>query len=69
MKRTIYTIAFMAAALCCLASCDDEAHEDEIGVAVAIGWQDADDKDTEVDDIRLWMYNANTTSNLMQQSK
>jgi len=51
----------MAAALCCLASCDDEAHEEEIGVAVAIGWQDADDKDTEVDDIRLWMYNADGT--------
>lgn len=48
----------MAAALLGLAACNDDAHEDEIGVAVAIGWQDADDAGTEVDDIRLWMYNA-----------
>lgn len=44
-----------------LASCDDDAHEQETGTGVTLTWQDPENEDTPVSDIRLWMYTADGT--------
>ncbi len=38
------------------AACDNDPHEGERGLAIALGWQDEADEDTSVSDLRLWIY-------------
>ncbi len=38
------------------AACDNDPHEGERGLAIALGWQDESDKGTPIDDLRLWIY-------------
>lgn len=50
--RYMFAIAIMALP----ASCDDDAHKDERGVAIALSWQDEADQGTAINDILLWIY-------------
>lgn len=40
-------------------SCDNDPHEGEHGLAIALGWQDEADKGTVINDLRLWIYKEN----------
>lgn len=42
-------------------SCVNEEHGDERGLSVALTWQDPTDKETEVKDVRQWIYAADGT--------
>ena len=46
--------------VCLLTGCGHDAHdgEDDSGLSVFLSWQEQADKDTEVKDIRLWIFNA-----------
>ena len=45
---------------CLLASCDHDVHdgEDEGSLSVSLAWADEADQDTEVKDVKLWIFNA-----------
>ncbi len=61
MKTTyLYIIRCMLtmAVLSYFAACDNDPHEGERGLAIALGWQDESDKGTPIDDLRLWIYKA-----------
>ncbi len=38
------------------AACDNDPHEGERGLAIALGWKDEADEGTSVSDLRLWIY-------------
>lgn len=40
-------------------SCDNDPHEGEHGLAIALGWLDEADKGTNISDLRLWIYKEN----------
>ncbi len=49
---------------CLLASCDHDVHDAarESGLSVSLAWADQADRGTEVNDVRLWLFNADTGS-------
>lgn len=49
---------------CLLASCDHDVHdgEDEGGLSVSLTWADEADQGTDVNDVKLWIFNANDGS-------
>lgn len=49
---------------CLLTSCDHDVHDDkeESGLSVSLIWADEADQDTEVKDVKLWIFNANDGS-------
>ncbi len=49
---------------CLLASCDHDVHdgEDEGGLSVSLTWADETDQGTEVNDVKLWIFNADDGS-------
>ena len=49
---------------CLLASCDHNVHdgEDEGGLSVSLTWADEADQGTEVNDVKLWIFNADDGS-------
>ena len=49
---------------CLLASCDHDVHSDEEegGLSVSLTWADEADQDTEVKDVKLWIFNADDGS-------
>ena len=49
---------------CLLASCDHDVHdgEDEGGLSVSLTWADEADQGTEVNDVKLWIFNADDGS-------
>ena len=49
---------------CLLASCDHNVHdgEDEGGLSVSLTWADEADQGTEVNDVKLWIFNADNGS-------
>lgn len=61
--KNIYRCLFLliGCVLPALTSCSDDIHEGEIGVNVALMWQDDEDAGTPISDIRLWMYSADGT--------
>lgn len=65
MKTTIKNIyavfLLVGCALPALTSCSDDIHEGEIGVNVALMWQDEEDAGTPISDVRLWMYTTDGT--------
>ena len=50
--------------LCLLASCDHDVHdgEDEGGLSVSLTWADEADQGTDVNDVKLWIFNADDGS-------
>ena len=49
---------------CLLASCDHDVHSDEEegGLSVSFTWADEADQGTEVNDVKLWIFNADDGS-------
>ena len=49
---------------CLLASCDHDVHddEDEGGLSVSLTWADEADQGTEVNDVKLWIFDADKSS-------
>ena len=49
---------------CLLASCDHDVHNDaeEGGLSVSLTWADEADQGTDVNDVKLWIFNANDGS-------
>ena len=49
---------------CLLASCDHDVHsdEEESGLSVSLTWADEADQGTEVNDVKLWIFNADDGS-------
>ena len=49
---------------CLLASCDHDVHdgEDEGGLSVSLTWADEADQGTDVNDVKLWIFNADDGS-------
>ena len=49
---------------CLLASCDHDVHdgEEEGGLSVSLTWADEADQGTEVNDVKLWIFNADDGS-------
>ena len=49
---------------CLLASCDHDVHngEDDGGLSVSLTWADEADQGTDVNDVKLWIFNANDGS-------
>ena len=49
---------------CLLASCDHNVHdgEDEGGLSVSLTWADEADQGTDVNDVKLWIFNADDGS-------
>lgn len=62
-KKNIYSYIFLLVGCVwpALTSCSDDIHEGEIGVSVALMWQDEEDAGTPISDVRLWMYTADGT--------
>lgn len=49
---------------CLLASCDHDVHNDaeEGGLSVSLTWADEADQGTDVNDVKLWIFNADDGS-------
>ena len=47
---------------CLLASCDHHDGEDEKGLSISLTWQDEADQGTKVEDVKLWIFNADNDS-------
>lgn len=45
-----------------LISCQEEKHDEENGLSIALTWQDEADKNTDVKDVRLWIFDADNGS-------
>ena len=45
-----------------LISCLEEKHDEENGLSIALTWQDVADKNTEVKDVHLWIFDADNGS-------
>lgn len=57
IKRTWMPL-FSLLGLFLFSSCVNEEHADEKGLSVSLTWQDPADKETEVEDVRMWVYAA-----------
>lgn len=59
MIRQINILLWMAVCLV-VASCDKDVHNDETpgGLIVGLTWQDTDDANTHIDQLRLWIFDA-----------
>ena len=45
-----------------LISCQEEKHDEENGLSIALTWQDEADKNTDVKDVHLWIFDADNGS-------
>lgn len=52
-----------------IASCDHNVHEDkeDYGLSVRLTWQDEDDRGTDVADVKLWIFNADNGSLVIEK--